>query len=594
MRKLVPFFTLCACLILNASLVAQTYTFVGGGGNDLWTNPNNWNPVGVPPDPLTAGTIVIAADCTQDINRVIRSGAYLTIDAGATLIRNSNTLSIRGTMTINGTLTNNTTLAITSTGTLINNGTIDNGNSATDFINNSGTIENNGVLNILNGRLNNQASGTFHNNSMGSITVAAGAQVNNQNQMDNAGTITNNGTMNAAGGSMDLFTNTGTITNNGALNVAETFDNNGIIINYNNITVNGNGTFNNNASGTITNTLGGTVTNNNIFNNAGTFTNDGTLKAASGANDVFNNTGTLNNTLNIDIGSGTLSNAPSGTINNNTGGTLTVSNNGTLTNDGLFNNNSLVTNNNNIVNTGTFNNNSGGVLNNGNGSGDLLLNTGVLNNNSGATITNSTGATINNTNGGSFNNNGNFNNNGTLPIELLSFIGKVQNEVILLKWETASEKENAYMAVERSRDGIHFQEIGGRKGAGTTSIRQTYTFSDTFPLFGINYYRLRQVDADGKPTYHDIIAVEFGGKIKEPMRLYPTQTSQDITIVSQTLPVSGSTLQIFDASGKLVQQKPWDTEATQQIVNVSALPSGTYFITLRSGKNLQTLRFMRL
>ncbi len=595
MRKLVPFFTLCACLIWNISLVAQMYTFTGMGGNDLWTNPNNWNPVGVPSNPLMAGEIIIAANCTQDIARTIRSGATLTVNPGVTLTRTDYGLTIQGTFTIEagGALLNHITLTISGTGTLINNGNIDNGNSAADNINNSGTIENNGMLNILNGRLNNKTTGIFHNNSGGSINVSSGAQISNQNQMSNAGAITNNGTFNAALGSGDLFTNTGMITNNGALNVAETFDNNGIIINSNNITVNSNGTFNNNASGMITNTLGGTITNNNVFNNAGTLTNDGTLHAASGPNDVFNNTGILINNLNFDIQKGNLINAASGSITNNSGGTLTITNNGTFTNDGLTNNNGLVTNNNNIVNTGTFNNNAGGVLNNGNSSGDSFVNTGILNNMASATINNGNGAIINTT-AGTFINDGIYTGAAPLPIELLSFIGKVQKEVILLKWETASEKDNAYMAVERSRDGIHFQEIGGRKGAGTTSIRQTYNLIDTFPFFGVNYYRLRQVDADGKPTYHDIIAVELGGKIKETMRLYPTQTSQDITIVAQTLPADAPTLQIFDTSGKLMQQKTWDTDSTQQTVNVSALPSGTYFITLRSGKNLQTLRFMRL
>ena len=418
------------------------------------------------------------------------------------------------------------------------------------------------------------------------FTINSGNTLRIQGDLISGGNITNNGTFRNQGES----TFSGTFINNGIVNAASaatyTMTNNGPFTNNGVFTI-GSGLFVN--SSTFTNIAGATLTINQGF-----FKNDGTLNNNANAIIQANSDGTILGNLNND---GTLS------LSNGSIGTFTI--------------------------TGNYTSSSTSVIvldirenNNGNPVSDQLVVGGT------ATINGTLSLNINNSNfvyaGDPFNLliagsvTGTFAtldfpgimadwqvtydgnglmltyNGAPLPIELLSFIGKVQNEVILLKWETASEKENAYMAVERSRDGIHFQEIGQRKGAGTTFIRQAYNLIDTFPFFGVNYYRLRQVDADGKPTYHDIIAVEFGGKIKETMRLYPTQTSQDITIVAQTLSADAPTLQIFDTSGKLMQQKTWDTDATQQTVNVSALPSGTYFITLRSGKNLQTLRFMRL
>lgn len=187
--------------------------------------------------------------------------------------------------------------------------------------------------------------------------------------------------------------------------------------------------------------------------------------------------------------------------------------------------------------------------------------------------------------------------NGTgcsLPIELLSFTGTQQNNAIQLKWETATEKENAYMAIEASKDGVHFVEIGQRKGAGTSLEPNTYSFMDINPFTGINYYRLRQVDLDGKPTYHNIIAVKYEGKSVQGIKIAPTLVSTDFTLVSENPMPAGSTVQIVDTKGSVVQQLLIDAETSQKTVNVAALPTGIYFATVKTGNTLQTLRFVRL
>lgn len=574
---------------------AQTYTFDndGGTGNNAWNNDQNWNPDGVPPNPLPSGaTIVIAANCTQDVNVTIRNGAALIVDPNIMLTRD-NSLIVQGTMTVNGAMMNNTSMSISSTGILMNNGTI----NASDNINNAGTIENNGSINVLSGELKNRPSGTLNNNGTGTITVSNGASLINQNQMTNAGMILNFGIFSTANDDGDVFTNTSTgmITNEGTINVIRTFENNGSITNKNAITIiNTGGIFNNNSGGTITNTLGGTIQNNNIINNAGMLTNQGTLNAAAGIGDLFNNTGSLLNTLNVTIGNGTFLNDAAGSVSNNTGGSFTVSPNGFLVNDGVFNNNALVTNNNSVSNSGTFNNNSGGVLNNGNGAGDVFDNTGTLNNNAGATINNGSGATLN-TISGTFVNNGTYTGNAPLPIELLYFKGKQLENAIALHWETVSEEENAFIFVERSRDGIHFQEIGQRKGAGTTQLPQQYNFTDIYPFFGINYYRLRQVDLNGKPTYFPVIAIEYGGKTNETaIQVFPTQTKDQLTVLLHAPTTQEATLLVIDVNGRLLQRQQLGIGITQDEVKVSELPQGQYFIMIEEGNHLKTARFVKI
>ena len=91
-------------------------------------------------------------------------------------------------------------------------------------------------------------------------------------------------------------------------------------------------------------------------------------------------------------------------------------------------------------------------------------------------------------------------NDPTIPVELMSFDVKKGQKAALLTWTTASEKDNAYFNIEHSTSGIDFQTIGQVKGNGTTTTATTYNFEHQTPSVFINYYRLKQVDTDGKTT----------------------------------------------------------------------------------------------
>ncbi|WP_461040669.1 hypothetical protein [Spirosoma harenae] len=96
-----------------------------------------------------------------------------------------------------------------------------------------------------------------------------------------------------------------------------------------------------------------------------------------------------------------------------------------------------------------------------------------------------------------------------MPVQLVSFNGKMGDGVINLQWETAAEQNNSHFDIERSTDAKSFEAIGRNAGKGTVTSTQYYTFSDESPAKGINYYRLRQVDLDGKVTLSKIIAVLY-------------------------------------------------------------------------------------
>ncbi len=77
----------------------------------------------------------------------------------------------------------------------------------------------------------------------------------------------------------------------------------------------------------------------------------------------------------------------------------------------------------------------------------------------------------------------------------------------MLSWSTASEENNALFVVEKSSDGVEFINIGSVEGAGNSAELREYTYLDIMATGERNYYRLKQVDADGGFSYSDVILV---------------------------------------------------------------------------------------
>ncbi len=95
-----------------------------------------------------------------------------------------------------------------------------------------------------------------------------------------------------------------------------------------------------------------------------------------------------------------------------------------------------------------------------------------------------------------------------LPVRLIGFDAKIQSGSVLLKWSTASEENNDRFVIERSDESQQFQAIGTVSGVGNSTTTQYYSYTDRAPLKGINFYRLRQVDADDKFSFSQVKRVD--------------------------------------------------------------------------------------
>ena len=175
-------------------------------------------------------------------------------------------------------------------------------------------------------------------------------------------------------------------------------------------------------------------------------------------------------------------------------------------------------------------------------------------------------------------------NMSTLPVNLISYTAKAQNQTAALNWKTASESNNSHFLVKRSSDGVNFAELAKINGAGTTGAN--YSYNDTKPLNGVNYYQLIQVDNDGATTDLGVKSVNFS--LNASVSIYPNPTADKLYINDVTN--SFNTAKIYDAQGKMVLTTNLKSGSS---IDVSDLVKGVYFIKL-SGNSNETRKFIKL
>ncbi len=183
-----------------------------------------------------------------------------------------------------------------------------------------------------------------------------------------------------------------------------------------------------------------------------------------------------------------------------------------------------------------------------------------------------------------------------LPVELTILEAVTMPKSVMIKWTTATETDNDYMAVERSLDGSTFTEIGRVNGAGTVDYGSSYELEDQSPAHGLNYYRLRQVDIDGTTNYSEVVFARF--HLNEPgtatPEIYPTVLSRGapLTLDLRNLRVTENfTFIITNARGQQLQTIE-RTGSTRTEIPTADLHPGLYFMLTSGEKGLLTKRFV--
>lgn len=178
-----------------------------------------------------------------------------------------------------------------------------------------------------------------------------------------------------------------------------------------------------------------------------------------------------------------------------------------------------------------------------------------------------------------------------LPVKLLSFDAEKANQSVNFTWKTTAEVNNKEFGVQRSETGEKWTDVAVVKGMGTASGTFTYTASDIMPLPGVNFYRLRQTDFDGKSVYSKVKVIDFSGNAMEAMKLYPNPAKGRLNVVSNAFAGKvGYT--IMGADGRQVGSGMLQNTISATGINISNLKPGMYYLKLQNEDKTETMKFM--
>ena len=184
-----------------------------------------------------------------------------------------------------------------------------------------------------------------------------------------------------------------------------------------------------------------------------------------------------------------------------------------------------------------------------------------------------------------------------LPTTLTGFDGHRVNKQIDLNWTTAQEVNNDHFEIERALDGVNYKIIGRVDSKlHSTSLPTDYIFADLNPVNGINFYRLKQVNADGKFNYSNIVAVKFDDPLISIITINPNPVEKMLRIECNANEATAVNCNIYNSDGRLVKSFATNFTAGSNTISadVAAIASGTYFIVLsRPNERITEAKFIK-
>lgn len=384
----------------------------------------------------------------------------------------------------------------------------------------------------------------------GGVLIASNLTITNTSIVTNAGTITVSTKIDADGGKLNT---TGTVNTT----TIESGASSGSEINVNGGTMTSTGDLILDSDGKLSSAAGSTINVGNDFNNGGstsstlsgdiTIVNDFLIPL--GATTTFNGNASVGGDLN---GSGT------GTVTIGSAGTMDITGSMILTNTSKINGDGII---------GW----AGSNVNNQTSNGRFICGGSTYDTNAGANSPDIPGGNTNNivdlTDCSS----------ATLPVELIYFEVTLNGDVVIIDWITASEINNDYFEVQVSTNGIDWVTIDLVNGAGNSVIVTKYrSYDSDIDGYDVKYYRLKQVDFDGKTEYSQIKLISFNNSV-----IFDAFTNDD-NIVIRTSFDKSTRVSIYDVNGKIVHLSVMAGDNLITISNQS-LSEGIYLINIESG-----------
>ena len=179
--------------------------------------------------------------------------------------------------------------------------------------------------------------------------------------------------------------------------------------------------------------------------------------------------------------------------------------------------------------------------------------------------------------------------NAVLPITSLEFTGILNGNKVNLNWKTGSEVNSDHFEVEKSTDGLHFSLLANVKAKGNSSVTSYYATVDPLPVKGLNYYRLKMVDIDGRFVYSQVVVIKIIGNITLTTAVKPNPFTNTLDIFVTIPHASNIELRLVDVAGKTVYNrtvKAIQGFNTFTISDLNKLSNGTYILQIISDDSM--------
>lgn len=173
-----------------------------------------------------------------------------------------------------------------------------------------------------------------------------------------------------------------------------------------------------------------------------------------------------------------------------------------------------------------------------------------------------------------------------MPIELTEFYAQPESSTIVLNWITATEINNNRFEIERSKDGVVFEKIGTHESkavGGNSTSNIVYNYIDSNPFSGTSYYRLKQIDHDGKFEYHSIISVDREEQKNIKFIVFPNPNQGEFSIDFSGIENEHDVMiEMYSMEGKLLYKHQFVSESTAtntvQIIPTEKIVAGQYIV----------------
>ena len=188
----------------------------------------------------------------------------------------------------------------------------------------------------------------------------------------------------------------------------------------------------------------------------------------------------------------------------------------------------------------------------------------------------------------------------TTPVKLLNFVGVKNANDAQLTWVTASERNNRGFNLERSLDGKNFEFVAFLQGKGNSNVKVNYAYTDK-AVFANNavskvFYRLKQLDVDGKFEYSSIVSVVNQTAKATAVEAYPNPFNSSISISVVAVKASTANVEIFDISGRKLFSNTYEVEEGSNsiaITKLTDLNQGIYFVRVDVDGEVKVIKMIK-